>query len=398
MTRINPRIRGLAAFVLILVVLIGTPMLLIFIGATPWNVDWSQLRMLLLSPDDGTVALILIGIVAWLAWAVMTFCLISEVIATVRGVRAPRLPVIGTGQHLAAQLVAAAALLFTVAQPLAITFAAVPAHAQDQTPHDVRPAQAPAAQSVPSAETSRTVVAEQVEPAPVSYTTRPHDSLWKIAETHLGDGARFSEIVALNPGQFPNGPKFLATSVVLQLPAPTTDPVDPTPDADARYVVEEGDTLWDIADEELGDPMRYGEIFDASRTTTQPDGARLTDPDLIRPGWELDIPNGTAPEASPGQEIEPPAIPEEPPVVEHPPSSRHSRRRAPSRSRIPTTPMPLRMGRRPRRLDGCCRGSLALDLCWRVRCSWSCVDIGVGRCDTGIPVKSLKRRRRSWRT
>ncbi|HPU03712.1 MAG TPA: peptidoglycan-binding LysM, partial [Rhodoglobus sp.] len=129
MTRINPRIRGLAAFVLILVVVIGTPMLLIFIGATPWNVDWSQLRMLLLSPDDGTVALILIGIVAWLAWAVMTFCLINEVVAAARGVRAPRLPIIGTGQHLAAQLVAAAALLFTVAQPLAITFAAVPAHA-----------------------------------------------------------------------------------------------------------------------------------------------------------------------------------------------------------------------------------------------------------------------------
>ena len=163
MTRINPRIRGLAAVVLILVVLFGTPMLLIFVGATPWSVDWSQLRMLLLSPDDGTVALILVGIVAWVAWSVMAFCLISEVIAAVRGIRTPRLPVIGTGQHLAAQLVAAAALLFTVAQPLAITFSAVPAHAQDQTPHDVRPAQAPAAQSVPSAETSRTVVAEQVE-------------------------------------------------------------------------------------------------------------------------------------------------------------------------------------------------------------------------------------------
>ncbi len=318
MTRINPRIRGLAAFLLILVVLIGTPMLLIFIGATPWNVDWSQLRMLLLSRDDGTVALILIGIVAWLAWAVMTFCLISEVIAAARGVRAPRLPIIGTGQHLAAQLVAAAALLFTVAQPLAITFAAVPAHAQAQTPHDVRPAQAPTTQSVPSAESPRTVVSDRVEPAPVSYTTRPHDSLWKIAENHLGDGARFNEIVALNPDQFPNGPEFLATGVVLQLPAPTTDLADPRPDADARYVVEEGDTLWDIAEEELGDPMRYGEIFDASRTTTQPDGARLTDPDLIRPGWELDIPNGTAPEASPEQEVEPPTIQEDPPVVEPP--------------------------------------------------------------------------------
>lgn len=319
MTRINSRIRGLAAVVLILVVLFGTPMLLIFVGATPWNVDWSQLRMLLLSPDDGTVALILVGIVAWVAWAVMAFCLISEVIAAARGVRAPRLPVIGTGQHLAAQLVAAAALLFTVAQPLAMTFAAEPAHAQDQTPHDVRPAQSPVDQSALSAEPPQSLVSTQVEPAPVSYTTRAHDSLWKIAETHLGDGARFNEIVALNPDQFPNGPEFLATGVVLQLPASTTDLADPRPDADARYVVEEGDTLWDIADEELGDPMRYGEIFDASRTTTQPDGARLTDPDLIRPGWELDIPDDAPPpEVSPEQEIEPPTIQEEPHVAEPP--------------------------------------------------------------------------------
>lgn len=320
MTRINPRIRGLTAFVLILVLVIGTPMLLIFIGATPWNVDWSQLRMLLLSPDDGTVALILIGIVAWLAWAVMTFCLISEVIAAARGVRAPRLPVIGTGQHLAAKLVAAAALLFTVAQPLAITFAAVPAHAQDQTPHDVRPAQAPATQSVPSAEPPRAVVSDRVELDPVSYTTRAHDSLWKIAETHLGDGARFTEIVALNPALFPNGPEFLAVGVVLQLPAPAADLSDPTSEVDeAPYVVEEGDTLWDIAEEELGDPTRYGEIFDASRATTQPDGAHLTDPDLIRPGWDLDIPDDAPPpEMSPELEVEPPAIPEEPPAVEPP--------------------------------------------------------------------------------
>src|SRR3546814_13025188 len=113
MTRINSRIRGLAAVVLILVVVIGTPMLLIFIGATPWNVDWSQLRMLLLSPDDGTVALILIGIVARVAWAVLTFCLISEVLHAARGARAPRLPIIGTGQHPPLPPLAPAALLFT---------------------------------------------------------------------------------------------------------------------------------------------------------------------------------------------------------------------------------------------------------------------------------------------
>ncbi|AXT85076.1 hypothetical protein C6I20_07685 [Aeromicrobium sp. A1-2] len=328
MTRINPRIRGLAAVALILVVLIGTPPLLIFIGATPWNVDWSQLRMLLLSPDDGTVALIIIGIVAWMAWAVMAFCLISEVIAAARGIRTPRLPLIGSGQHLAAQLVATAALLFTVAQPLAITFTAMPAHAQDQTPHDVRPAQAPVEHVVPSAEPPQTGATARVEPAPVSYTTRPHDSLWKIAETQLGDGARFTEIVALNPGQFPNGPEFLTTGVVLQLPATATDPDDRTLAADdVPYVVEDGDTLWDIADEELGDPTRYDEIFDASRNTTQPDGQRLTDPDLIRPGWELNIPDDAPPpEAAPKREEVPPPVAEEPTEVAPPRSSQRLRK------------------------------------------------------------------------
>lgn len=317
MTRIHPRVRGLTAVVLILVVLFGIPTLLIFIGATPWSVDLPQLRILLLSPDDGTVALILIGAIAWVAWAVMAFCLIGEVIAAARGIRTPRLPVIGAGQHLAAQLVAAAALLFTVAQPLAITFTAGPAHAQDQTPQDIRPAPSPIDQSVPSDEPPSTAFADRVEPAQVSYTTRPHDSLWKIAETHLGDGTRFNEIVTLNPDQFPNGPEFLATGVVLQLPAPATDPADPTHDAgDAPYVVEEGDTLWDIADEQLGDPTRYDEIFNASRNTTQPDGDRLTNPDLIRPGWELNVPDDTPPpEVPPEQEAEPPALPQEPNVV-----------------------------------------------------------------------------------
>ena len=33
-----------------------------------------------------------------------------------------------------------------------------------------------------------------------------------------------------------------------------------------------GDTLSDIAEAKLGDPMRYPELFEASRDTVQPDG------------------------------------------------------------------------------------------------------------------------------
>lgn len=50
------------------------------------------------------------------------------------------------------------------------------------------------------------------------------------------------------------------------------------------------DTLWDIAERTLGDPFRYREIFELNQHRLQPDGSRLTDADLIRPGWQLRLP------------------------------------------------------------------------------------------------------------
>ena len=61
-------------------------------------------------------------------------------------------------------------------------------------------------------------------------------------------------------------------------------------EAQRDYIVERGDTLWDIADEQLDDPTRYPEIVAASEEITQPDGRQLTDPDLILPGWTLHVP------------------------------------------------------------------------------------------------------------
>ena len=52
----------------------------------------------------------------------------------------------------------------------------------------------------------------------------------------------------------------------------------------AVYIVQSGDTLWKIAQEQFGDGARYREIFEANRDV-------LDDPDHILPGQELNIPH-----------------------------------------------------------------------------------------------------------
>ncbi len=45
-----------------------------------------------------------------------------------------------------------------------------------------------------------------------------------------------------------------------------------------EYVVQPGDTLSEIAEDELGDADAYPSIFEASRDTVQADGAHLPTP------------------------------------------------------------------------------------------------------------------------
>ena len=96
-----------------------------------------------------------------------------------------------------------------------------------------------------------------------------------------------------------------------------------------------GDTLSEIAEDELGDADAYPSIFEASRNTVQPDGAHLTDPDLILPGWKLTIPRQSEPtepqkpkhaqdppvhETTPPTDAAPPAPEVADPAVEQPAS------------------------------------------------------------------------------
>ncbi|MFC0504982.1 BTAD domain-containing putative transcriptional regulator [Micromonospora costi] len=75
---------------------------------------------------------------------------------------------------------------------------------------------------------------------------------------------------------------------------PSAEPATPT------YTVRRGDSLCRIAARTLGDPDRWPEIYALNRGTHFPHvGGTLRDPNLIYPGWELELPTDPAPSDAP---------------------------------------------------------------------------------------------------
>ncbi|WP_036517449.1 LysM peptidoglycan-binding domain-containing protein [Nocardioides sp. J54] len=318
MSTLNSRMRGLAATLALVAFVLGVPAVLVAIDAVPdlAQFAWSRLT----APDDGTLVVELIAAVCWIAWAVFTCQVVASIVAQVRGIRTPRLPGLAVPQVAADRLVAAAALLF-VALPTATTLLPQPRAeaAATATPlrDDSRVTVAPAAAAAPAPTVEHD---QEREPEVERYTVKRGDSLWKIAEERLGDGTRYVELVALNRAVLDGRPDFLLPGTILRVPVAETAPAD-------AYIVQPGDTLSEISEHELGDADAYPTIYEASRNTVQPNGDRLTDPDLILPGWKLTIPgqpppdsrepkHATPPEKAPDTSPPPPEVTPSEPVGE----------------------------------------------------------------------------------
>ncbi len=295
MKTLRSRLLGLAASLALAALVIGLPALLLATtpGYLPSVRSWDDLVAFLASPDDGTLAWLAIWAAGWIVWVILSGLILTEVIAVIRAVRPPRLRAVAWPQQLVRNLVVTAALLF-IATPTLATLPATVAAAQpipaSPTPD---PTDAPAKRAAAS-------------PATIDYVVQPGDSLWRIAEHHLGDGNRYPEIVDLNTKLLRRGPDFIREGWTLKLPATETAskrPAVETASGYDTYTVRKGDTLSEIALEELGDAHAWPKIARASRSIIQPDGRRLTDPDEIDIGWTLHIPTPAAaePEAPPSQ-------------------------------------------------------------------------------------------------
>jgi len=116
----------------------------------------------------------------------------------------------------------------------------------------------------------RTTVATQpVVPVMTRVEVRTGDSLWSIASKNLGGGIHWPELLKVNPGLEEH--TILVPGRVLTIPvvqrSPTVRAVAATrPTASARegvrlYLIRDGDTLYDIARDELGNGGRWMEIM-----------------------------------------------------------------------------------------------------------------------------------------
>lgn len=292
---VRERLTGTAACLVIVALLAGMPAVLLGVGGNPIPdhlPTFHGLVGLLTTPDDGTVALTALAYAGWLLWIVLALLLLTEIAAQLRGVQIPDVPGLRLPQLAVRQLVAAAAALF-LATPLVLahptpSVAAPPGRAARQDADVVSRSAHHQVSAGRKAATQR----------PAEHVVRPGDTLSGLAERYLDDADRWPEIYgATQTVRQPHGrhltdPDLIVDGWTVRVPHERADVTDPKRPVVERHV-HDGDTLSELAETQLGDPNRWPEIYSASEHLRQPDGARLRDPDLIRPGWTLRIPTGS---------------------------------------------------------------------------------------------------------
>lgn len=245
-------VKAFLAFVALVVLLVGVPYALAvaigwpFPGGSP-SLDWLQ--------EEITVNTFLgvLGVIVWIAWAQFTACVLVEIKAALSGVGMPgRVPGAGPSQLLARQLVAALLLVGATAASLTPGLSQLGNSYDDNQKGTVASAQATPGGSLSG------MFAQQREQAAATAAALGQQA---------ADAASHAEV---------GGPSVKAEDTKYYRIQPP----------EGRH----HDSLWEIAERHLGDGRRYGEIYQLNKDRVQPDGSRLSEASLIRPGWIMQMP------------------------------------------------------------------------------------------------------------
>lgn len=293
-------VKRLGALALLLGILVGFPALLVFTVGSPWpDGGLNELSMM-----TNSAVLGLISLLGWFVWAQLVLCTLWEIPPALRHEThgASRLPIaIGGQQRLMRMLVHTVLAVGVTSTTLLGSPAAAPAEAAPRAPLQPLTTQVAVDQSAEHVEpTPAAQLAQEAgqrnDGGPARIVTERGDTLWGLAEKHLGDGFRWQEIADLNQGRvmadgrvFTN-PRHIESGWELRLPADTSNlPAHSTPgDSEGEHLVVADESLSTIAREMTGDPDNWPALYEANRDVVG------SDPDLIYPGQVLDVPTGFA--------------------------------------------------------------------------------------------------------
>lgn len=295
-------LRSLVALLVLLGLVVGAPILLWRMGSglLPHEIPTlTEIWDTLTSRDTGQVFMGALVVIGFLAWAVFTVCVLTEIGARLTGRRsAPQIRWLRVPQS------AATGLIGAILAGSVVLGAAGPAVAATAGP-DLHQALTAITAVTPTRTTTAAATSAAAEPTPISqeasagasswngpvWVVSRYDTFWGIAEHTLGDGLRYQEIVDLNVGvpqadggTIHDADTYLEIGWHLRLPAgaATSQPTQVT--------VHPGDTLSQIAADHLGSADQYTELAALND---------IRDPDLIEVG---DIIKLTAQEPAPAAE------------------------------------------------------------------------------------------------
>ena len=279
-------LRGVAALVVLAALLVGAPLVLVAWMGNPWPPGgWAEVQLLTDRTLYGAVA-----VIGWIAWAWMTGCIVVEAASTIKSIQLRGLAATvnqsrgagqakfaaGPPQQLARLLVTWVAALgigaSTVATATAASAAAAPGGHVDH----------PGTHAAP---TSQTQPREHAAPRHQVTTSEP-TTLWKLAETHLGDGGKWRQLLETNRGTtladgttLSSGTQTIPAGSTIHLPAGAHGPV--------KDVVEQDQNLSLIAKKDMGDANQWPALYEANKDVIG------DNPNLIYPGQVLIIPGAT---------------------------------------------------------------------------------------------------------
>lgn len=283
--------KTLTAALIVTALVIGVPLLLSAFAGVPWEwrPDWTRVQINLHWPPTNTALRYGLAAAGWIVWLWLVARIAWELLALAIGHEGTSVRV-RPARLLAAALVGAGT---TAATTLSAT--AAPAETVVTAPIDATGTEVKAP-AVNSEDDSGATVADH-SPARTLHTVKRGETLWSIADRYWSDPARYPEIFRANQGQPQSDGRTLTDPGIIypkwQLTIPSTTPDAAEQESETAktiHTVGPGDSLWSLAEHYLGDGERYTEILETNRHKTFPGGQRLTDPDLIIDGWQLDIP------------------------------------------------------------------------------------------------------------